>query len=294
MEIRYCESIKEHTSFKIGGKISEMVFPVDRNDFTLLGNIIGTRPYYIMSNGTNLLFNDIFFDGVIINMSQYSGHIFDPSGNKMTIKAGTENKNIIKECLKHNIVSLSFLSGLPGRIGGALFMNAGAFGCSIAEYVKKVEVYDLKNSTFIEYQGNDLDFYYRGQNFIKEQHIIISCILEIEYGKNPEEAVKMIKKNRKYRSQNHPPGPSAGSVFKNPAQCPAGKIIEILGLKGKKKGGAQVSEKHGNFIINTANAAFEDVIFLINMIKKTASMAMNINLETEIRIISSIKDFHRL
>lgn len=268
-----------------------MIFPENDQDIIDLSGLIFDKYYMIISNGTNILFNDIFFDGIIINMSNYDKMEF--RGKYLYAQSGVKNNAIISLCRTNNISNLCFLAGIPGRIGGAAFMNAGAFGSSMADCLKEIRIYDLNERKFLNIDKKEFDYFYRGQNFIKQGYIILSCLFDLKYADNHKVNSK-INEYIIYRKEKHPSKPSAGSVFKNPSGYSAGKLIDDLGMKGKLSGGAQISPLHGNFIVNINNAGFNDIISLIVKIKERVYQKHKIALETEIKIIKSISNFQRL
>ncbi len=293
MEIRYKEPLKKHTSFRIGGTVQEMVFPRNEKDIAEIIGCIRDKPYFVISNGTNILFNDVHFNGVIINMSMFE-RLKYPGKSRLLVSSGTMNSDIIAEAREKGLINLTFLAGIPGRFGGAAYMNAGAYGHCISEYISSIMLFDLRSSNFIILDRDSMNYFYRGQDFIKPYHIILSGIIKLEYGDKAETG-KQIELCLAKRKQKHPlEKPSAGSVFKNPKGCVSGILIEELGLKGTVCGGAQISQKHGNFIVNNDNASFDDVIRLVDMARKMVLKEYNIELETEIRIIKSDMDFYRL
>ncbi len=268
-----------------------MLFPESREDIGNIACHIGSNPYFIMSSGSNMLFNDIPFDGMIVNMSRFCS-IKHQEGS-LTVSSGTRNSDIIKFAKEKGVSNLVFLAGIPGRTGGALYMNAGAYGHCISDLISSIELFDMKEKKFININRKSMDYFYRGQGFIKPWHIIVSGVFQIQCG-DPERTKKDIESIINSRSSKHPPEPSAGSVFKNPPGHTAGRLLEELGLKGKTRGGARISDKHANFIVNMGNARFADVMYLIRDAKAKTLEKYDIQLETEIRIIESLEDFYRL
>jgi len=277
-------SLKEYSTFKIGGEAKYLLEPKTTKE--LIKSVQWAKDndvaFFVLGGGSNILISDDGFDGLVIISKMNK---FEIKGNKVTAEAGVKLVDLIDECLKKKLSGLEWASGIPkATIGGSLYMNAGAFGSNMADIVKEVVVLDtsdlkIKTFSFKECQFDYKDSVFRGNKSL----IIISCLLVLEEKQDIEEEVKRISI---YRKENHPVlFPSAGSIFKNPFNISAGEAIEKTGLKGKKIGGAMVSDKHANFIINVREATSNDVKQLIDLIKKQVKEKLNIDLEEEIQYL---------
>lgn len=274
--------LKKISSFKTGGKARYYFIPGSKS--SLINILNKTKlPVYIIGNFTNILASDEGFNGVIINLKGFTNYIIK-EGNNLICGASVSLRNLIDFAIKNNLGGLEKLSGIPGSLGGALAMNAGAFGTEIGEFVKYVKVIDFKGKEKI-FKKNDIKFEYRSARPL-DKYIIIEAGLELY----PESSKKLLKESNKIlklRKEKQPlEFPSAGSVFKRPApDIYAGKLIEEAGCKGLKIGGAMVSEKHSNFIINFNNAKSSDIFNLIKEVQKRVFEKFKITLEPEIKFL---------
>lgn len=240
---------------------------------------------YVIGGGSNILFSDIGLKGIVISTKKLNN--YQISGNIITVEAGIIFKKLNKLMIKHNLKGLEFTGGLPGTIGGAVFMNARAYGNEMSEVIKSVTAIK-KNCQIIHLKNKELDFSYKGSIFKKNPDLLIYNItLELKNG-NLKEIKKNYKKNINDRiSKEQYDYPSAGCIFKNNYEkgIIAGKIIDELGLKGLKIGDAEVFRKHANFIINKNKARAEDVKKLIELIEKKVYEEKKIKLEREIVLL---------
>ncbi|MBI45349.1 MAG: UDP-N-acetylenolpyruvoylglucosamine reductase [Candidatus Marinimicrobia bacterium] len=286
-QIKYLEneSMKKHTTFGVGGRADLFILPKDLLEIKATIDIIKNKNinYYFFGSGSNILVDDNGLRGIIISLKKSSKKIiFD--NDKVFVDCGAMLGTLVKKINQHNITGFESLGGVPGTVGGALIMNAGAFGAEISNYLISVSTINMEGK-IKTYKNNDIDFAYRSSSFPKNE-LLVSAVFKCNKGnkntiKNKKmDASKLRKKNQplKYRS--------AGSIFKNPSQdLAAGYLIDKAGLKGKRIGGAQISEKHANFIINIDNASSNDVISLIELVKKEIKLKFNIKLELEIKIL---------
>ncbi|MFA6790152.1 MAG: UDP-N-acetylmuramate dehydrogenase [Parcubacteria group bacterium] len=295
-----------YTTFKIGGPAKFFVEAKSESDIADSIDYAknNNKDFFIFSGGSNLLVSDNGLDGLAIKISNSSIEIKD---REVFCGAGTSLSQLAMETAKNNLGGLEWAAGIPGTVGGAIAGNAGAFGGEISDNLIEVKTLSVEEGKLMTFEKKDCDFGYRNSLFKKNsgKFILISAVFDMEAGKR-EESEKKIGDIIKKRKEKQPRYPSAGSFFKNPVvnkeeiinkferdtglkikddKIPAGWLIEEVGLKGKKIGGAKVSEKHSNFIINTGNATAEDVIILSSLIKEKVRDRFGIQLEEEVRLI---------
>ena len=276
-------SLKEYTSFKIGGKCKYLVKPYNiENLINLLDYLKANMiKYYILGNGTNVILDDSFFDGVIIKLDNIKNINYDD--NIVSVGCGASLPYFVKDTLNKGFVSLGFASMIPGTVGGAVVGNAGCYGHEIMEYVKSVTVLN-KDNELVTFDKRDISFGYRYTS-LKNKYIVLSTTFILNKG-NIAEELHNIQANNEKRINSQPLNyPNVGSIFRNPDGFSAGKLIDELNLKGYKIGDAMISEKHANFIVNLNNATFKDVISLITYIKEQVKGKYNIDLICEPEII---------
>ncbi len=276
-------SLKNLSTINIGGTAKYLVRPYSYVDLTKLLDYLkeNNMKYYILGNASNVLLDDSYFDGVIIKLDEFN--TIDIDGNIVTAGAGVMLPKLVNVCLQKELVSLAPFSMIPGTVGGSVVGNAGAYGHEIMEYVKEVKVID-KDNKIKTLTKDDISFGYRYTS-LKDNYIVLSVTFICEKG-NPIEVLSDIGTRNEKRKDTQPlDKPNVGSIFRNPDDIAAGRLIEELGFKGTKIGGAVVSEKHANFIINDGDATFDDVIKLIDKIKKEAKEKRNIDLVCEPTIV---------
>ncbi len=273
--------MSEYTTYKVGGKALAIVYPEDIDKLIKLLDYLKKEniKYKIVGNGSNLIFSDDTYEGVIIKLDEFNN--LEINDNIVIVGAGY---NLIKLSLKVarlGLVGLEFASGIPGTVGGAVYMNAGAYKSDMGYIVSEIKVLtpDLKVKTLY---NKDLNFHYRS-SFLQENPGYICLEAKIILRKGDSNAILDVIKERKQRRIITQPleYPSAGSVFRNPSNDFAGRLIEELGYKGKNIGGAYVSEKHANFIINKNNAKASDIRQLIKEIKEKVKEKYDIDLIVE-------------
>lgn len=283
--IRLDEPMKYHTSFKIGGLADILVAPEGVE--ALLKTISLCReqrvPYFVMGNGTNLLVRDKGIRGVVIQVyGNLSG--FEITGCRVRAEAGVLLSKLASAALNHGLSGLEFASGIPGTLGGAVTMNAGAYNGEMKDIVVKTDYLDGQGNVRT-LEGAEHRFGYR-TSFIQEQGGVVLCSeLLLKEGRTEEIRALMEDLAARRRQKQPLEMPSAGSVFKRPQGHFTGQLIENCGLKGFCCGGAQVSPKHCGFIVNTGEATAEDVLGLIAQIRDKVRTAYGVELETEIRIV---------
>lgn len=277
--------MRDYTTYKVGGQVLGIVYPKNVDQLVKLISFLKSKKirYKVLGNGSNVIFKDSFYDLVIIKLN-YFNHL-EINNRQIVVGAGYNLIALSLKVAKEDLTGLEFASGIPGTVGGAIFMNAGAYKSDMGYVVKKIKVLnpDLEIETFYNEQ---LNFHYR-TSFLKENPEYICLEATIQLRKGKKEAIMEVIKDRKLRRMASQPleYPSAGSVFRNPEGLFAGKLIEDLGYKGKMVGGALVSEKHANFIVNYNKAKGEDIINLIEEIRKAVKKEYGVELKVEQEIV---------
>ena len=273
--------MKDYTTYKVGGKVICVVYPEDEQSLIKLLCYIKANSikYKIIGNGSNVIFNDSGFNGVIIKLDNFN-HL-NIINNKITVGAGYMLNKLALRVSRLGLTGMEFATGIPGTVGGAVYMNAGAYKTDMGYIITSVKVLtpDLEIKVM---KNKDLDFHYRSSFLQKNNdYICLEATISLIKG-NPDEIMELIEERKKRRIETQPlEYPSAGSVFRNPEGDFAGRLIEELGFKGKSIGGATVSEKHANFIVNSGNAKGEEIKELINEIKNKIKEKYNIELKVE-------------
>lgn len=285
LKILYNELMKNHTSFKIGGPADKVIMPETEEE--LIEAVRNCREEkvncYVMGNGSNILVRDGGVKGTVIKIEKNLSDI-SIKGNRITVQSGALLTRLSKEALKYSLKGLEFANGIPGTVGGAIAMNAGAYGGEMKDVVYKVKALDKKGEV-IEYFGEEMNFGYRSSRVQDERLIVLEVEIELEKGNYDEIKEKMNDLTIRRKTKQPLEYPSAGSTFKRPEGYYAGKLIQDSGLKGLRHGGAQVSEKHSGFVINIENASSNDVENLIRVIQKTVKDKYNVFLEPELKVI---------
>lgn len=278
------EPMKNHTSFRTGGEADIFVSP---DSIKSLKDVIklfreNDIPFYIFGNGSNMLVSDRGIEGAVIHIGNGFSSI-EVNENKITSGAGAILSAVSNAALENSLTGFEFASGIPGSFGGAVFMNAGAYGSEIKNVIKSVLVLN-ENLELEELSKDRLELGYRSSIFQKNNYIILGGTIELETGNKDNILSEMNELNAKRREKQPLNFASAGSTFKRPEGYFAGKLIEDSGLKGKTIGGAQVSEKHAGFIVNTGTATTDDIINLMDFCKKTVYEKFGVMIEPEVRI----------
>ena len=278
------ENMSNHTTFKTGGNADffinvktrqELLFAVDTAKST-------NTPYFIIGRGSNLLVSDKGIQGAVICLNEMRG--IDIKDNMVSVKAGQSMQSLCTALYKSGLSGLEFAYGIPGTVGGAVYMNAGAYGSEIADRIVSAEYLD-KNGEIKVIKKADMRLSYRDSIFSKNGGIILSAEFELSYG-DPECILAKMNGYLSRRKEKQPlEYPSAGSVFKRPEGNFAGTLIEKSGLKGTSVGGAQISEKHAGFIVNTGGATSGDVKALIEKVREKVYADSGIELEPEVIFI---------
>lgn len=273
------------TTMEIGGKCSLFIEP---NSEVCLREVLGACragniPYFLIGKGSNLLINR--FSGVIVKIGSALGGC-EFNGQLVTAGAGGSLSALCAAAADKGLTGIECLYGIPGSVGGALYMNAGAFGGEMKDFVRSARCLD-ENGNIVELSAKDMELSYRHSVFCKKRRCILSVTLELERGDTSVIKEKMKEIAKKRRDRQPIEYPSCGSTFKRPQNGFAAALIEECGLKGYTIGGAQVSEKHSGFVINKGGATFEDVMNLVRYIKRTVFEQKGIELECEMLILDS-------
>ncbi len=278
------------TSFKIGGNASFVIYPSTPDELAALSAFCSSVsiPSIVIGNGTNLLFSDSGYEGAVIVTSQ----IKDIKISGATVKVGcgaslTHLASVVSEC---SLTGLEFAYGIPGTVGGAVYMNAGAYGGEIKDVCVSVTVYDSESGEIYDMKAEDCAFGYRESVFQIGDKIILGAKLVLSEGDKSDICEKMNSLMQQRIDKQPLNYPSAGSVFKRYPGYFAGKLIEEASLKGYTIGGAQVSEKHAGFIVNIGNATASDVLALVDHIRKVIKENVGIELQTEVKYIENPAD----
>ncbi len=279
------ESMKKHTSFRIGGPADIMVVPHDSEQVKTAIEIFKAHniPYFIMGRGSNLLVRDKGIRGGVIKLADGFSKA-KVTDRQIQAQAGILLSSLSNLALRAELTGLEFASGIPGTLGGAVAMNAGAYGGEIKDVIEKVIVLD-ENQKVLSFTNSEMNFGYRKSIVQNTKMIVLEVYMTLEKG-NYQESKEKIKELTKRRREKQPLNyPSAGSTFKRPVGYYAGKLIQDSGLKGMRVGNAQISELHSGFIINMGDATAEDVIKLIEKVKTRVYDRFGVNLEPELKII---------
>ena len=279
------EPMKNHTTFKTGGPADFLLLPQSVEEIKDIIKICREKkiPYYVIGNGSNLLVSDKGMKSVVIKISKNLSHVHI-DGNTVIASAGVLLSTLSDKVLKESLTGLEFASGIPGTLGGAITMNAGAYDSEMKNVVKSCRVLD-EEGNIIELSLDELELGYRDSIIQKRDYIVLEVTLELEKGDYDEIKAKIDEFTKRRTSKQPLHLPSSGSTFKRPVGYYAGKLIQDAGLKGFKIGGAQVSELHSGFIVNVDNATADDVLNLIKYIQKTVFEKFGVELEPEVRII---------
>jgi len=292
-DLRKNEPLSAHTTFRTGGPADLFA---DVKDIDLLKKIIRLAKqseitYYIIGNGSNMLVADEGFRGLIIRVKPEPELIFgepDAEGNvKVTASAGCTLLKLARRSAESGLAGLEFAAGIPGSVGGAVVMNAGAYGGEIKDRILSADVMNGQTDV-ITLSRDGLELGYRTSIIPKKDYIVLSAVFELPKGDRAESERIISELAAKRREKQPLEYPSAGSTFKRPEGYFAGKLIEDAGLKGFRVGGAQVSEKHAGFVINTGNACSQDIRDLIGEVQKRVFEHSGVHLEPEVKMLGFI------
>lgn len=284
--VKYDEPLKNHTTFQIGGKCIALIEPKKVEDIIEAIKICreNNLKFFVIGNGSNLLVPDDGYNGVIIKIKSEFSNI-QVEGECLIAHSGAKLSEIYTVAYENSLTGFEFASGIPGTIGGAIFMNAGAYGGEMKDIVESVEVLDFDNYEVKELKNEELDFSYRKSIIQRKNYIVLTIKLKLKKG-NKEEIKAVYEDLREKRNSKQPLNfGSAGSTFKRPEGHFASKLIEDAGLKGYHINDAWVSEKHSGFIVNKGNACYREVMELIEYVQKVVFEKFEVKLETEVRIL---------
>ena len=282
--ILFDEPMSKHTSYGIGGPARAYVTPKNKEDlvsilkFSKDNNI----PSYFIGSGSNLLVSDDGIDGIVITLGK-SFNKLEINKNNVFAETGVMLGRMVKECAKRNLSGLESLIGVPGTLGGALIMNAGAFGGEISNYLEYVSVITMSGDEK-KYQQKDIKFNYRNSSF-SDNEILINANFKFIFSDQKTVSKNKLKASGGRKSSQPLRFRSAGSVFKNPSEGAAGYFIDKAGLKGTKSGDAEISNVHANFFVNHGTATAKDVVRLINIARKKVYNEFGVMLELEIKTL---------
>lgn len=277
------EQMNAHTTFRVGGPAHFFVTPKSEAELKAVLRLCKetNTAWFVLGRGSNLLVSDEGFDGVVISMQKHWNQ-YHTEGNRITAQAGVMLAAIAQEALRNRLTGLEFASGIPGTVGGALRMNAGAYGGEMKQVVVSATVLDT-NGTIHEVSNKELELGYRTSSIEKNGYIVLSCVMELQDGDPDTIRSTMNEMNAKRREKQPLEYGSAGSTFKRPEGHFAGKLIQDAGLKGFRIGDAQVSEKHAGFVINRGNATASDIMKLCTEVSKCVKQQFGVELEMEVR-----------
>lgn len=280
------EPMSKHTSFKIGGDADIFITVNSINDLSTVIEILNNFnvPFFIIGNGSNLLVSDKGIRGAVIKLSGEFSNIELVDENTIECGAGVLISKLCSFACQNSLSGLEFAYGIPGTVGGAVFMNAGAYGNEMKDVMLSAKSLTFSGKV-IERSAEKMELSYRKSIYRQVDEIILSAKFKLKKGDKLHIKEKMNEFIARRKEKQPLEYPNAGSVFKRPVGNFAGTLIQTCGLKGKKIGGAMVSEKHSGFIINTGNATCEDVVNLIDHIKATVFEKANIALECEVEIV---------
>lgn len=287
-DIKIDEPMKNHTSFEVGGPVDVLVTPKSFEQVISTVKICNENhvPYYIIGNGSNLLVRDGGIKGVVIKLCKLNK--VSVSGEKVTAQSGATLKDVCKAALKESLTGFEFACGIPGSVGGAVTMNAGAYNGEMSQIIESAKVID-KYGNIKLLDKESLNLGYRMSAILKYGYTVLQVTFDLKKGDYNKIKSRIDDLNTR-RSEKQPlEYPSAGSTFKRPDGYFAAKLIEDTGLKGLSVGGAEVSKKHSGFVINKGNATAQDILDLIKLIQEKVKEKFNVDLYTEVRIIGDEK-----
>jgi len=281
--VRANEPLAKKTTLRVGGAADVYVEPASEADLVAVLRFCAERDrrVFVLGRGSNLLVRDGGIRGIVICLAHPNFRVIEIDGEKIHCGAGAKLKQVAVDAKRVGLTGVEFLEGIPGSVGGALRMNAGAMGAEIFGAVQSVRVMDYEGNA-CELSAAEIKAEYRCCALLKD-HIALGAVFQCKVATREEVEQRMsVFSNKRWDSQ--PAAPSAGCCFKNPTTIPAGKLVQELGLKGTKVGGAMVSFEHGNFITNDGSATARNVLDLIALIKAKAKAERGIELHTEVEI----------
>lgn len=282
IELKKDYDITNMTSFKVGGPVKKVYFPINQQEFIYL--LKNEKNPIVLGACSNIIFSSSGYDGVVISTIKMQE--LSVRGTKVIAECGVKGPCASQTALNHSLTGFEFMIGFPGSIGGNVYMNAGCHGQSISDTFVKSCVYDTKTKEIVYLEKSDMHFGYRHSALQTGRYILLSA--EFDLKKNPQEQIKeLMDRNLEFRKNIQPSLaiPNAGSVFKNPENDSAGRLLDKAGVKDLDINGVKVWDKHANFIVNTDNGTSEDILELIYKMYKRVKDMYTIELEPEIRFI---------
>lgn len=278
--------MREFTSFKAGGKAREMVILESVEELQEIMQEIHRlkKKYIVLGNGSNTLIKDSGFDGIVVKLGEAFNKV-TVEGERLICCTGALMSVVAKAALAADLTGFEFASGIPGSIGGAIFMNAGAYGGEMKDIVESVTLVKNDGSEVVSLSAADMELSYRHSLLEDTRDVAVAVTLKLKKGNHDEIAGRMADLTKRRNEKQPVQYPSAGSFFKRPAGYFAGKLIQDAGLKGATVGGAQVSDLHSGFIINKGGATATDIIDLMHLVQNTVYDKFGVRLEPEVRII---------
>ena len=279
------EPLAAHCTFKIGGPARLFVQPVDRAQLcraVALCKAQGVR-YYLLGNGSNILFADEGYNGAVLDVSSMQDAV-EVHGTQLTAGAGVRLSALCKTALEHGLTGLEFAYGIPGTVGGAVYMNAGAYGGEMKDVLDTVS-YLTADGRWVDSEASELDFSYRHSAFEENGACILGAVFHLEKGDPDAIKARMNELMQKRIDKQPLDKPSAGSTFKRPAGAFAAALIDQCGLRGYRHGGAAVSDKHCGFVVNLGGATCADVLALCDEVRAIVKEKTGYDLEKEIRVV---------
>jgi UDP-N-acetylmuramate dehydrogenase len=274
------EVLSKHCSFRIGGPADYFIDIPNEEALSLFLKTVGNDSFYVLGCGTNILFSDDGYRGIVISLTGKLKEIV-VNGEEIFCNGGALISNVLNTALENNLIGLEFVSGIPGSVGGAVYGNAGLRDKWIDSVIKEVGIYIGSKKVWLK--RNQIVFSYRKSSL---ENSVISDVRFFLKKTAENDSLATVFESVQRRLKTQPLSfPNAGSIFKNPKGFSVGKLIEETGLKGVRVGGAQISEIHGNFIVNVEKASSKDVLILISLIEEKVYKQFSIKLETEIKII---------
>jgi len=285
IEFMQNEPMCKHTTFRIGGSADYYVLPDNEEEmiWAFDNAYEADMPVFVCGNLSNIVFADEGFGGVVIDTRAMNRLAVD--GNLILAQAGASLTSVARLALERGLSGLEFSYGIPGTVGGGVFMNAGAYGGMMSDVVYSVRAYDIATKKIVELREAECEFSYRHSVFSEGGMLVLSCVFALKDGER--ESIRYLMNERMQARRDKQPLelPSAGSVFKRPEGYYVGAMIEELGLKGFRVGGIQVSEKHAGFMVNVGGGTCADLITLITIVKEKVLDAYGVALECEIGFV---------
>lgn len=278
--------MSRYTTFRVGGNVDALFFPKDESELALAFKIAKENgiPVTVIGNGSNMLVKDGGIAGLVIRLGdEFSG--ITVTGTRVTALAGDSLTRVAMKAYENGLTGFEFASGIPGSVGGGMAMNAGAYGGELKNVTVSARLMDPETGVVTEYSVDELQMGYRTTLALTKGLIVTEAVFELTAGDKETIKATMDELNKRRRDKQPLTYPSAGSTFKRPEGHFAGALIEGAGLKGLTVGGAQVSEKHAGFIINTGSATAKDILNLIDLVKQRVFENSGVTLEPEVRIL---------